>query len=115
MYSQADVYLLDDPLSAVDAHVGAHLFESCICGNINNATRVLVTHQQQFLPEAGRIAVFKDGMIEHIGTYDELLDKGVNFQEFALDVKEEETPGMLNRRCDPDRSFGHGCLSFPMP
>ena len=111
VYSQADVYLLDDPLSAVDAHVGSHLFESCICGMLKDTTRVLVTHQQQFLPEAGRIAVFKDGTIEHLGTYDELLDKGVNFQEFALDIKEEEALGKLNGRCDNGRSCGHGCLS----
>lgn len=94
VYAQADVYLLDDPLSAVDAHVGAHLFESCICGMLKNSTRILVTHQQQFLPEAGRIAVFNNGTIEHLGTYDELLEQGVNFQEFAFAVEEKrEAPG----------------------
>lgn len=34
VYKQADIYLLDDPLSAVDTHVGKHLFEKCIQGNI---------------------------------------------------------------------------------
>ena len=41
------MYLLDDPLSAVDAHVGRHLFNSCICGLLLESTRVLVTHQTQ--------------------------------------------------------------------
>lgn len=44
-YSAADVFLLDDPLSAVDAHVGRHLFSACICGLLGAKTRVLVTHQ----------------------------------------------------------------------
>lgn len=42
---QADLYLLDDPLSAVDAHVGRHLFDKCIRGLLGGRTRVLVTHQ----------------------------------------------------------------------
>lgn len=35
----ADVYLLDDPLSAVDAHVGRHLFDRCICGLLGKVRR----------------------------------------------------------------------------
>jgi ATP-binding cassette, subfamily C (CFTR/MRP), member 1 len=45
------VCLLDDPLSAVDAHVGDHLFHEAVCGVLKRHTRVLVTHQLQFLPE----------------------------------------------------------------
>jgi ABC-type phosphate/phosphonate transport system ATPase subunit len=47
VYSRADVYLLDDPLSAVDVHVGRHIFEDCICGELAGKTRLLVTHQVQ--------------------------------------------------------------------
>ncbi len=47
VYAGAEVYLLDDPLSAVDAHVGRHLFDRCICGVLAGATRVLATHQLQ--------------------------------------------------------------------
>jgi ABC-type multidrug transport system fused ATPase/permease subunit len=47
VYSRADVYLLDDPLSAVDVHVGRHIFEACICGELAGKTRLLVTHQVQ--------------------------------------------------------------------
>ena len=53
-YAQADVVLLDDPLSAVDAHVGRHLLDSCICGLLEGTTRVLVTHQLMALESAGR-------------------------------------------------------------
>jgi ABC-type protease/lipase transport system fused ATPase/permease subunit len=47
VYAGADVLLLDDPLSAVDAHVGRALFEGCICGQLRGKTRLLVTHQMQ--------------------------------------------------------------------
>lgn len=47
VYAAADVYLLDDPLSAVDAHVGRTLFDAAICGVLAGATRLLVTHQLQ--------------------------------------------------------------------
>lgn len=47
VYANADVYLLDDPLSAVDAHVGRVLFDDCICGQLADKTRLLVTHQLQ--------------------------------------------------------------------
>ena len=53
-YAGADVVLLDDPLSAVDAHVGRHLLDSCICGLLEGTTRVLVTHQLMALKSAGR-------------------------------------------------------------
>ncbi len=52
-YAGADVVLLDDPLSAVDAHVGRHLLDSCIGGLLAKTTRVLVTHQLHALTAAG--------------------------------------------------------------
>jgi len=55
-YAQADVVLLDDPLSAVDAHVGRHLLDSCIGGLLAKATRVLVTHQLHALTAAGALS-----------------------------------------------------------
>lgn len=64
MYRDADVYLLDDPLSAVDAHVGRHLFNECIGphGRLakRGATRILVTHQVHFLKDADWVVVMRD-------------------------------------------------------
>ena len=60
-YAGADVVLLDDPLSAVDAHVGRHLLDSCIGGLLKGATRVLVTHQLHALAVAGARDVKYDG------------------------------------------------------
>uniref|UniRef100_A0A3B4ZGW4 Multidrug resistance-associated protein 4-like n=1 Tax=Stegastes partitus TaxID=144197 RepID=A0A3B4ZGW4_9TELE len=60
VYHDADIYLLDDPLSAVDAEVGRHLFEECICGLLKKKPRVLVTHQLQYLKAADQIVVLKE-------------------------------------------------------
>ena len=91
-YADADVYLLDDPLSAVDAHVGRHLFDSCMCNLLAGKTRILVTHQLHYLAAADLIAVVKGGGITDIGSYDELVARGVDFHEFQLgDTASEAT------------------------
>lgn len=63
-YRNTDFYLLDDPLSAVDAHVGTHIFKKCIGPKgllgMRQTTRVLVTHQVHFLKEADWIVVLKE-------------------------------------------------------
>ena len=63
LYSDADIYLLDDPLSAVDAKVGKHLFENCICGFLSEKTRVLVTHQMHYLTNIDNVIVLNEGAI----------------------------------------------------
>ncbi|XP_054688315.1 ATP-binding cassette sub-family C member 4 isoform X2 [Grus americana] len=60
VYQDADIYLLDDPLSAVDAEVGRHLFEKCICQALHQKISVLVTHQLQYLRAANQILILKD-------------------------------------------------------
>lgn len=67
VYADADIYLMDDPLSAVDAHVGKHIFEECIDKYLRGKTRILVTHQLQYLRNVGRIIVLKDGAIQAEG------------------------------------------------
>lgn len=64
VYAPADIYLFDDPLSAVDTHVGKHLFEECIKGYLSNKTRILVTHQLQFLKQADMIVILNDVSIK---------------------------------------------------
>ncbi|XP_066905600.1 multidrug resistance-associated protein 1 [Halyomorpha halys] len=96
VYADCDMYFLDDPLSAVDSHVGKHIFENVISssGVLNKKTRVLVTHGITFLPEVDLIVVLNDGEISEVGTYRELLEKKGAFSDFLLthlqDVPEEE-------------------------
>uniref|UniRef100_A0A336K4Z6 ABC-type glutathione-S-conjugate transporter n=1 Tax=Culicoides sonorensis TaxID=179676 RepID=A0A336K4Z6_CULSO len=86
VYEDADVYLLDDPLSAVDSHVGKHIFERVIGNNglLSTKTRVLVTHSITFLPEVDSIFVLQDGQIIESGSYEELLEKNGHFSVFLL-------------------------------
>ncbi|XP_053473518.1 multidrug resistance-associated protein 1-like [Ictalurus furcatus] len=84
VYRNADVYLLDDPLSAVDTHVGQHIFDRVIgpTGILKNKTRVLVTHGLSFLPQADLILVMEDGQIIEAGSYAELLERRNSFADF---------------------------------
>uniref|UniRef100_A0A9J8D7L8 ABC-type glutathione-S-conjugate transporter n=1 Tax=Cyprinus carpio carpio TaxID=630221 RepID=A0A9J8D7L8_CYPCA len=84
VYRKADVYLLDDPLSAVDAHVGQHIFNKVIGpkGILRDKTRVLVTHGMSFLPQADLILVLVDGEISERGSYQELLNRNGDFADF---------------------------------
>ncbi|XP_037884216.1 multidrug resistance-associated protein 1 isoform X9 [Glossina fuscipes] len=86
VYNNADIYLLDDPLSAVDSHVGKHIFEEVIGpgGILANKTRILVTHGITFLPQTDNIYVMKLGEISENGTYQDLLNKRGDFSDFLL-------------------------------
>ncbi|XP_049611466.1 ATP-binding cassette sub-family C member 4 [Syngnathus scovelli] len=90
VYQDADIYLLDDPLSAVDAEVGRHLFEQCICGLLKNKPRILVTHQLQYLQGADQIVVLKEGHMVTKGTYTELQQSGLDFTSLLKKEVEEE-------------------------
>ncbi|KAK7108692.1 hypothetical protein V1264_016377 [Littorina saxatilis] len=84
VYSDADVYLLDDPLSAVDSHVGKHIFEEVIgrSGLLKHKTRILVTHGVHWLPLVDQVIVLKNGQVSEIGSYDELLSHNGAFAQF---------------------------------
>ncbi|CAM0879850.1 unnamed protein product [Alopecurus aequalis] len=76
LYQDADIYLFDDPFSAVDAHTGSHLFKECLLGALGSKTVVYVTHQIEFLPAADLILVMKGGRIAQAGKYKEILGSG---------------------------------------
>ncbi|XP_031850164.1 putative multidrug resistance-associated protein lethal(2)03659 isoform X2 [Nomia melanderi] len=90
VYAEADLYLFDDPLSAVDAHVGKHMFDECIDKHLRGKTRILVTHQLQYLQNVDKVIVLKDGEIYAEGTYDELTKMGVDFGRLASNQEAEE-------------------------
>uniref|UniRef100_A0A8C8K681 ATP-binding cassette, sub-family C (CFTR/MRP), member 6a n=1 Tax=Oncorhynchus tshawytscha TaxID=74940 RepID=A0A8C8K681_ONCTS len=117
VYRKADVYLLDDPLSAVDAHVGQHIFDKVIGpkGVLRNKTRVLVTHGMSFLPQADLILVLVDGEITESGSYQELLSRHGAFADFihtfaSNDRKESVTETAAQRGVC--QFLATDCLSF---
>uniref|UniRef100_A0A4W3HY71 Multidrug resistance-associated protein 1 n=1 Tax=Callorhinchus milii TaxID=7868 RepID=A0A4W3HY71_CALMI len=103
VYNDCSVYFLDDPLSAVDAHVGRHIFEKVIGpkGLLKNTTRILVTHGINFLPQMDVIFVMVDGKISEFGTYQELLEQGGAFSEYLQAYAHKETSEPEGRRQYP--------------
>ncbi|XP_077262946.1 LOW QUALITY PROTEIN: ATP-binding cassette subfamily C member 4-like [Temnothorax americanus] len=79
VYRQADLYLLDDPLSAVDSRVARHLYRKCITEYLHGKTRILVTHQLQFLKRADHIVVLDRGFMKMQGSYNELVKSNKDF------------------------------------
>uniref|UniRef100_A0A3Q2PMB4 ABC-type glutathione-S-conjugate transporter n=1 Tax=Fundulus heteroclitus TaxID=8078 RepID=A0A3Q2PMB4_FUNHE len=100
VYRKADVYLLDDPLSAVDAHVGQHIFEKVVGpkGVLRDKTRILVTHGMSFLPQADLILVLVDGEITESGSYQELLSRHGAFADFIHTFASTERKETGSRR-----------------
>ncbi|KAM3913417.1 ATP-binding cassette sub-family C member 2 isoform 2-T2 [Leptodactylus fuscus] len=84
VYQNTDIYILDDPLSAVDAHVGKHIFEKVVGPNglLKNKTRVLVTHGVSFLKHTDEIVVLVNGSVTETGSYKTLLANNGAFAEF---------------------------------
>ncbi|XP_020539133.1 ABC transporter C family member 5 isoform X2 [Jatropha curcas] len=80
LYQDADIYLLDDPFSAVDAHTGSELFKEYIMTALATKTVIFVTHQVEYLPATDLILVLKEGRIIQAGKYDDLLQAGTDFK-----------------------------------
>ncbi|XP_017097931.2 probable multidrug resistance-associated protein lethal(2)03659 [Drosophila bipectinata] len=89
VYREASIYLLDDPLSAVDPHVARHLFEKCIRGYLRDRIVILVTHQLQFLQNVDQILIMEKGQVNAVGTYQSLHESGLNFATMLADPKGE--------------------------
>ncbi|XP_063983809.1 ATP-binding cassette sub-family C member 4-like isoform X2 [Diachasmimorpha longicaudata] len=92
VYRKADIYLFDDPLSAVDAHVGRSLFEGCFMEYLADKTRILATHQVQYLKDADLIIILNNGVIEKQGSFHDFGQD--DFKLLHVDdekEKEEET------------------------
>ncbi|KAF3641285.1 ABC transporter C family member 13 [Capsicum annuum] len=112
LYQDADIYLLDDPFSAVDAHTGSELFKEYILTALSTKTVVFVTHQVEFLPAADVILVLKEGRICQCGKYDKLLQAGTDFNALvsahheaieAMDFA-NQSPEELDKDPSPDGS-----------
>ncbi|XP_043284228.1 ATP-binding cassette subfamily C member 4-like isoform X2 [Venturia canescens] len=88
VYRQADIYLLDDPLSAVDTHVSKHLFEECIQRFLAGKTRILATHQLQYIKGVDGILLFERGKMRLFSNYHNLLAER---PEYATLLASEET------------------------
>nr|WEU39104.1 NIES ABC protein [Daphnia magna] len=108
LYVDADIYLMDDPLSAVDTHVGRHLFDKAINGYLRDKIRVLVTHQLQYLKDVDQILILKAGRVEAMGSYKEISNSGLDIAKTIEDEEPELEADNLTRsfsECDIDGSI----------
>uniref|UniRef100_A0A1B6GY24 ABC transporter domain-containing protein n=1 Tax=Cuerna arida TaxID=1464854 RepID=A0A1B6GY24_9HEMI len=94
LYANRDIYFLDDPLSAVDAQVGAHIFKKYILEALKHKSVVFVTHQIQFLNRCDEICVMKDGSIVERGTHEELLAKGGEYATMVHSWQQSQGDGV---------------------
>ncbi|KAF8928491.1 hypothetical protein BGZ47_001580, partial [Haplosporangium gracile] len=79
VYYNAEMVIMDDPLSAVDAHVGKRLWEDCVLHELSNRTRVIATHQLHVLPDVDYVVCMKHGRIAEQGTFRELMSHQGDF------------------------------------
>lgn len=90
IYFDCDIVIMDDPLSAVDAHVGRHIFDNAICGLLKDKCRILATHQLHVLNRCDRIIWMNEGRIESIDTFDNLMRDNEGFQKLMATTAQEE-------------------------
>lgn len=101
VYAQKDIYLLDDPLSAVDSKVADKLFNICIKGILREKTRILVTNQVHFLSQCDKIILLESGKIVFTGTYKEMQD-----HEWALEMIGENSENFKSQGHKLQVTFG---------
>uniref|UniRef100_A0A3B3XGY0 ATP-binding cassette sub-family C member 5 n=1 Tax=Poecilia mexicana TaxID=48701 RepID=A0A3B3XGY0_9TELE len=93
LYSERPVLLLDDPLSAVDACVGSHIFSRAIRRAAKGKTVLFVTHQLQYLPECDDVILMKDGQIVEHGSHAQLMSKERDYATLFNSMQQEVRPG----------------------
>jgi ATP-binding cassette, subfamily C (CFTR/MRP), member 1 len=95
IYFDANIILMDDPLSAVDAHVGRHIFDNAISGLLRDKCRILATHQLWVLSRCDRILWLEGGKIQAFDTFDNLMADNKGFQNMMMTTaveREKEAP-----------------------
>eukprot|EP00746_Dinoflagellata_sp_MGD_P025291 gnl/MRDRNA2_/MRDRNA2_159425_c0_seq1.p1 gnl/MRDRNA2_/MRDRNA2_159425_c0~~gnl/MRDRNA2_/MRDRNA2_159425_c0_seq1.p1 ORF type:complete len:918 (+),score=188.69 gnl/MRDRNA2_/MRDRNA2_159425_c0_seq1:40-2754(+) len=110
VYQDADVYFLDDPLSAVDPEVGNTIFHDCVQTLLGSKTRILATHGLNFLPHADRVVCMEKGRIMETGTYAELIHAGEAFQRLMKShgVKESSTSVPEGEKTNEEKGLQNG-------
>ncbi|KAI1214940.1 ATP-binding cassette transporter protein YOR1-like protein [Annulohypoxylon truncatum] len=102
IYFDADIVLMDDPLSAVDAHVGRHIMDNAIMGLLKDKCRILATHQLWVLNRCDRIIWMDAGKIRAVDTFDNLMANYSGFRQLmettAVEQKQEEEPGQVEEK-----------------
>ncbi|KAL6254634.1 hypothetical protein P5V15_013941 [Pogonomyrmex californicus] len=105
LYRQSDIYLLDDPLSAVDAHVSKHLFQECIQRYLAGKTRILATHQLQYIKGVDAILLLEQGKIKYFSHYQDLLEFRPEYRLLLAAENEANDDSSLEKSISLRRQF----------
>ena len=89
VYKDSDIILMDDPISALDAHVRKQVFLQVFQGLLKDRTRILVTHAIDFVHLADRVVIMKKGKVQAQGTYEELKDN--EYMQQVMDIHKAHT------------------------
>ncbi|KAH6583481.1 hypothetical protein BASA61_007983 [Batrachochytrium salamandrivorans] len=111
----SDIYLLDDPISALDARVSKKVFQDAICGSLKDKTVLLVTHQLHLLPKVDSIIVLDKGRVIETGTYTSLMEtpgselakmmKGYHFEPPSANGEEADDEKDTSKKKDLDTPY----------
>ncbi|XP_056140092.1 multidrug resistance-associated protein 5 isoform X4 [Lampris incognitus] len=92
LYSDRDIYILDDPLSALDAHVGNHIFNNAIRKQLCNKTIIFITHQLQYLVDCDEVILMREGSIVEQGNHDDLMSLNGDYAAMFNNLQLGDTP-----------------------
>ncbi|XP_078112604.1 ATP-binding cassette sub-family C member 12 [Sander vitreus] len=101
VYSNKDIFLFDDPLSAVDAHVGKHIFEECIKKELQGKSVILVTHQLQYLEYCDDILVLEDGEVLEAGNHRALMKANGRYAQLISNYQMEQSQNEEEEEVSP--------------
>ena len=93
VYADADIYLLDDPLAALDPRVGRTVFQECFLDALHGKTRVLITQALNFLPQVDHVIVLNNGTIAEQGSYAQLYRRNGQLREMVDGVEKRTEKG----------------------
>uniref|UniRef100_A0A8C7S1I0 Si:ch211-221f10.2 n=1 Tax=Oncorhynchus mykiss TaxID=8022 RepID=A0A8C7S1I0_ONCMY len=112
LYSERPILLLDDPLSAVDAHVGSHLFHNAIRTASKGKTTIFVTHQLQYLAECDHVILMKDGQIAEHGTHSQLMGRDRDYAALFNSVQQETRLRQIEYQLMKAEEKGSGAVAW---
>ncbi|XP_029464337.1 multidrug resistance-associated protein 9 isoform X2 [Rhinatrema bivittatum] len=115
VYADRDIYLLDDPLSAVDAHVGKYIFEECIKKSLKGKTVILITHQLQYLEFCDEVVLLEDGEISEKGTHTKLMQANGRYAQLIQSFHLDQVQNVKDDADKPITSSADIRVDYSMP
>ena len=115
VYADVDLYLFDDPLSAVDVKVGQHIFEKCFKNLLGQKTRVIASHQEQLMEEADNIIVLYKGCVLGEGSFNEMKERGILNETIDPLYTMKVSSGKSDHHLDERNNEDDGASDKPFP